>query len=284
MGEAGQPARRRLAPQAPSPSVRYRYRETPPAQSPPSPQPNDPANQRSTTKARHLMRRKSSPAGAGIGAMILTLAASIALPLASSSVASAATAHISVAPSAGPAFIPPDCGTGTPAYNYEGSGDAADPQVVYSAGTYYAFTTGNALGNNIAALVSNSAGSGYGPYTGKCYGSTALPSPSVVGAGEHADLAGRLHLRRALGDVLRRGAVGTRVGHRLRLPGRGHRAVDLPHRCAVQRRFQRSHRMPGNGIHRPPALRRPKHGCGLPGLEAERRRFVGSGLHLVASS
>ena len=206
------------------------------------------------------MRRKSSLAGAGIGAMILTLAASIALPLASSSVASAATAHVSVAPSAGPAFIPPDCGTGTPAYNYEGSGDAADPQVVYSAGTYYAFTTGNALGNNIAALVSSSPNSGYGPYTGKCYGSTALPSPSVVGAGEHADLAGRLHLRRALGDVLRRGPVGPRVGHRLRLPGRGHRGVHLPHRCAVQRRVQRSHRMPGNGIHRPPALRRPSTG------------------------
>ena len=78
-----------------------------------------------------------------------------------------------------PAFDPPNCGTvGTPAYNYEGSGDAADPQVVYSGGTYYAFTTGNALGNNIAALVSSSPNSGYGPYTGRCYGSTALPSPS----------------------------------------------------------------------------------------------------------
>jgi hypothetical protein len=124
------------------------------------------------------MRRTSSLAGAGIGALILTLAASIALPLASSSVASAATAHVSVAPSAGPAFNPPNCGTGTPTYNYEGSGDAADPQVVSSGGTYYAFTTGNALGNNIAALVSSSPNSGYGPYTGRCYGSTALPSPS----------------------------------------------------------------------------------------------------------
>jgi hypothetical protein len=124
------------------------------------------------------MRRMSSLAGAGIGALILTLAASIALPLASSSAASAATAHVSVAPSAGPAFNPPNCGTGTPAYNYEGSGDAADPQIVYSGGTYYAFTTGNALGNNIAALVSSSPNSGYGPYTGRCYGSTALPSPS----------------------------------------------------------------------------------------------------------
>ena len=115
------------------------------------------------------MRRTSSLAGAGFGAMILTLAVSIALPLASSAVASAATGHVSVAPSAAPAFDPPNCGAvGTPAYNYEGSGDAADPQVVYSAGTYYAFTTGNALGNNIAALVSSSPNSGYGPYTGRC--------------------------------------------------------------------------------------------------------------------
>ena len=161
------------------------------------------------------MRRMSSLAGAGIGALILTLAASIALPLASSSVASAATAHVSVTPSAGPAFDPPNCGTGTPAYNYEGSGDAADPQVVYSGGTYYAFTTGNALGNNIAALVSSSPNSGYGPYTGRCYGSTALPSPSTWEAGEHPDLAGRLRLRRPLGDVLRRGPVGPRIGLRL---------------------------------------------------------------------
>ncbi len=124
------------------------------------------------------MRRKSSLAGAGIGAMVLTLVASIGLSLASSSVASAATAHVSLSPAAGPAFIPPNCGTGTPAYNYAGSGDAADPQVVYSGGTYYAFSTGNALGNNIAALVSSSPNSGYGPYTGRCYGSTALPAPS----------------------------------------------------------------------------------------------------------
>ena len=86
---------------------------------------------------------------------------------------------MSVTPSAGSAFNPPNCGTGTPAYNYAGTGDAADPQVVYSGGTYYAFTTGNALGNNLAALVSSSPNSGYGPYTGRCYGSTALPSPST---------------------------------------------------------------------------------------------------------
>jgi hypothetical protein len=92
--------------------------------------------------------------------------------------AGAESSHVTVAPSTSPAFVPPACGTGTPAYNFEGSGDAADPQIVYSAGTYYAFTTGNALGNNIAALVSNSPNSGFHPYTNQCYGSTALPNPS----------------------------------------------------------------------------------------------------------
>jgi Glycosyl hydrolases family 43 len=85
---------------------------------------------------------------------------------------------VTVSPSAAPAFAPPACGTGTPAYNYAGSGDAGDPQVVYSAGVYYAFSTGNALGNHIAALVSSSPNSGYAPYSGTCNSSSALPSPS----------------------------------------------------------------------------------------------------------
>ena len=121
------------------------------------------------------MRRTKTLVGAN--AVLIAIGAALIAPQAAS-VASAASAHVSVAPSASPAFVPPNCGTGTPAYNYEGSGDAADPQVVESGGNYYAFTTGNALGNNIAALVSSSANSGYGPYTGRCYGSTALPSPS----------------------------------------------------------------------------------------------------------
>jgi hypothetical protein len=119
------------------------------------------------------MRRSTSWAVAGTTAALLLLAA---LPAATT----AATPHaVVVAPASSPAFVPnAACGTGTPAYNYEGSGDAADPQVVYSGGTYYAFTTGNALGNNIAALVSTSPDSGFGPYTGGCFGSTALPDPS----------------------------------------------------------------------------------------------------------
>jgi hypothetical protein len=75
--------------------------------------------------------------------------------------AHAGQAHVGFAPSPSPAF----------------PGDAPDPNVVYSGGTYYAFTTGTALGNHIQALVSASPASGYGSYTGHAFGSTALPSP-----------------------------------------------------------------------------------------------------------
>ena len=51
------------------------------------------------------MRRKSSVAGAGIGVLILTLVASVGLPFASS-VASAATAHVSLTPAAGTGVHP----------------------------------------------------------------------------------------------------------------------------------------------------------------------------------
>ncbi len=87
-------------------------------------------------------------------------------------------AGISVSPSSTPAFSSPSCPNGSPAYNYPGSGDAADPDVVYSGGSYYAFTTGNASGNHIAALVSSSPSTGYTSYTKQCYGSSALLNPS----------------------------------------------------------------------------------------------------------
>ena len=45
-----------------------------------------------------------------------------------------------------------------PAYN----GDAGDPDVVESAGTYYAFTTGTALGNHIQELVDTTGSPGLG--------------------------------------------------------------------------------------------------------------------------
>jgi hypothetical protein len=48
---------------------------------------------------------------------------------------------------------------------------------LYSGGTYYAFTTGTALGNHIQALTTTgSPASGWQPYTGG-YGSSALPNP-----------------------------------------------------------------------------------------------------------
>ncbi len=58
-------------------------------------------------------------------------------------------------------------------------GDAPDPDVIESAGTYYAFTTGTALGNYLQALVDTSGGptTGWRSYTGQSYGSSALPQP-----------------------------------------------------------------------------------------------------------
>ncbi len=116
------------------------------------------------------------------GVALVALGASLVVPLgldaAAATLPAGAPRAVTVAPGTSPAFVAPACGTGIPAYNHAGSGDAADPQVVYSAGTYYAFTTGNALGNHIAVLVSSSPNSGYGPSTHTCSGSTALPNPS----------------------------------------------------------------------------------------------------------
>jgi hypothetical protein len=99
------------------------------------------------------------------------LAGGGALPGTAPAVAGAATSHSTVAFKAslpaGPAF----------------NGDAGDPDVIESAGTYYAFTTGTPLGNHIQALVDTSGSplSGWRSYTGTTYGSSALPT---VPAGE----------------------------------------------------------------------------------------------------
>jgi hypothetical protein len=93
--------------------------------------------------------------------------------------AAGASPAVAVNPASVSAFNPsPACADGSPAYNFPGSGDAADPQILYSGGTYYAFTTGNALGNHLAALTSSSPDSGFASYSGKCFGSTALANPS----------------------------------------------------------------------------------------------------------
>jgi hypothetical protein len=61
----------------------------------------------------------------------------------------------------------------TPAFDQ----DAPDPDVVLSGSTYYAFTTGTALGNHLQALVDSSGSplSGWASFTGQDHGSTALP-------------------------------------------------------------------------------------------------------------
>ena len=81
----------------------------------------------------------------------------------SDSRAAAPVGHVTVAKSTTPAF----------------NGDAPDPDVILSGGTYYAFTTGTPLGNNLQALVdtSGSPASGWRSYTGLPYGSSALPTP-----------------------------------------------------------------------------------------------------------
>ena len=65
-------------------------------------------------------------------------------------------------------------------------GDAPDPDIVTSGSTYYAFTTGTALGNHLQVLVdtSGSPESGWRSTTGLSYGSSALP---VVPAWEQVD-------------------------------------------------------------------------------------------------
>jgi hypothetical protein len=76
--------------------------------------------------------------------------------------ASATTPHLAVGLPPSPAF----------------AANAGDPDVVYADGTYYAFTTGTALGNHIQVVVDTSGDptAGYRSYTGQPYGSTALPS------------------------------------------------------------------------------------------------------------
>ncbi|HEY5108902.1 MAG TPA: family 43 glycosylhydrolase, partial [Acidimicrobiales bacterium] len=58
------------------------------------------------------------------------------------------------------------------------AGDAPDPDVVYADGTFYAFTTGTALGNNLQVLTTQSGDPsvGWHSYTGGS-GSTALADP-----------------------------------------------------------------------------------------------------------
>ena len=96
------------------------------------------------------------------GAALVPLVA-MGVPLAPGAVAGAALSpRLQIGPTGGPAF----------------AGDAPDPTVVYANGTFYAFTTGTALGNNIQVLVSSSGDPrvGWRSYSGTS-GSTALANP-----------------------------------------------------------------------------------------------------------
>src|ERR1700678_4110024 len=115
-----------------------------------------------------------SPAGIGrvLPAVLVILAASVMMTTGTDPAGAGAFAAAAVQSHSTVAFkssLP-----ATPTYN----GDAGDPDVIESAGTYYAFTTGTALGNHIQALVdtSGSPQSGWRSYTGQTYGSTGLPA------------------------------------------------------------------------------------------------------------
>ena len=88
-----------------------------------------------------------------VGALSVALIVSGALAVVTGPEAGAMT----VRPSATPAF----------------AGDAGDPDVVYSGGTYFAFTTGTPLGNHIQALVSTD----HPVVTGATPGQSTAPPP-----------------------------------------------------------------------------------------------------------
>ena len=120
------------------------------------------------------------------GLSLITVVGALALGGGAAAQTAAATpkqaSHVIFTPSPSPAY----------------AADAADPNVLYSGGTYYAFTTGTALGNHIQALTDTTGtpASGWQPYTGGS-GSSALPitpswetpntqtSPGVFNYGGH---------------------------------------------------------------------------------------------------
>ncbi|MGH9078973.1 MAG: hypothetical protein ACRDYE_02635, partial [Acidimicrobiales bacterium] len=107
--------------------------------------------------------RASTRAVALVGAAAVLLGVTAAWSMVSRAGAAgpghSAQGHVSVSVSETPAF----------------AGDAPDPDIVYSVGTYYAFTTGTKLGNHIQVLTSSSPSSGWGSYNGLSSKSSALP-------------------------------------------------------------------------------------------------------------
>jgi hypothetical protein len=114
---------------------------------------------------RFGMKWRTSCAGAFLLGCAIAGAAPGSAPLASATTPEPAVLapRIAVSPPASPSF----------------AANAGDPDVVYSNGTYYAFTTGTALGNYLQVVINTSGDptAGYRSYTGQPYGSTALPNP-----------------------------------------------------------------------------------------------------------
>jgi hypothetical protein len=107
------------------------------------------------------VNRRAGSVRASVAAVVLVVA--VGVPLAAGAASGARSApQLQIGPPSGPAF----------------AGDAPDPDVIYADGTFYAFTTGTALGNNLQVLTS-SAGDprvGWNTFT-KGAGATALPHP-----------------------------------------------------------------------------------------------------------
>src|SRR6202012_5950624 len=94
-----------------------------------------------TANGRSELSRLLNSSFARFGAALSALGLSAAVVVGVSGAASVASlAAVSVSPASTPAFSDPGCPPRSPAYNFSGSGDAADPQVIYSGGHYYAFS------------------------------------------------------------------------------------------------------------------------------------------------
>jgi len=108
-------------------------------------------------------KMKTRTASAVAGFLLLGLAPVAMASSAGTAPAHRAQGHVSVVVSQTPAF----------------PGDAPDPDIVSAGGTYYAFTTGTPLGNNLQALIDTTGNpaTGWRSYTGQSFGSTALPVP-----------------------------------------------------------------------------------------------------------
>ncbi|MHB8496872.1 MAG: family 43 glycosylhydrolase [Acidimicrobiales bacterium] len=97
------------------------------------------------------------------GALLIAMSAVLGTIAIAPRRAAATPVVVSITPTTSPAF----------------ANDAPDPAIVESGGVYYAFTTGTVMGNYLQALVDTSGDprTGWRPYTGLPFGSSALPVP-----------------------------------------------------------------------------------------------------------